>query len=114
MRPEPQPAPVFALRSPILVSVPICVVFFTDTESVRHSVEVEARSLYEAAALALAEFRSSGVVEEIGPATRLSIAVRRPETIHELAVGKVEAWLQSNAKSPAEQALKGRLRKVRS
>ena len=51
-------------------------------ELISHSVEVGARSLYEAGALALAEFRSSGVIEHIGPAIRFQIefAVRPPTT----------------------------------
>jgi hypothetical protein len=73
--------------------VPLCVVSFLDTESIAHSVEVEAHSLYEAAALARAEFRSSGVVAHIGPAIILKIEVRRPATCHHLPVSKVEAWL---------------------
>lgn len=66
--------------------------------------------MYEAGALALAEFRNSGVVEHIGPAIRLQIEVRRPVTRHELTVEKVDAWLASSSKSPNEQSVKGRIR----
>ena len=103
---------VFAFRSPILDSVPLCLVSFVDTESIAHSVEVEARTLYEAGALALAEFRNSGVVDHIGPAIRLQIEVRRPVTRHELSVEKVDAWLASGSKSPSEQAVKARIRET--
>ncbi len=89
--------------------VPLCIVSFTDTELISHSVEVEARSLYEAGALALAEFRSSGVIEHIGPAIRFEIEVRRPATRHEISVSKIEAWLSSTSKSLREQAMKGRI-----
>ena len=92
--------------------MPVCVVSFTDTESISHSVKVEAQSLYEAAALALAEFRGSGVTEPIGGAIRLRIEVKRQSTIHKLTASKAEAWLGSNAKSPSERALKVRLREV--
>jgi hypothetical protein len=37
-----------------------CVVSFTDADGVEHSVRVSAASLYEAAVLALAEFRRHG------------------------------------------------------
>jgi hypothetical protein len=37
-----------------------CLVFFTDSEGIRHAVEVAASSLYEAAALAIGEFRRCG------------------------------------------------------
>ena len=104
------PPLIFAFPSPILDSVPACVVSFVDTDLIAHSVEVEARTLYEAGALALAEFRASGLIEHIGPAIRLQIEVRRPVTRHELTVEKVDAWLASGSKSPNEQAVKARIR----
>jgi hypothetical protein len=86
--------------------VPLCLVSFVDTESVAHSVEVEAHSLYEAGVLGLAEFRSSGVIAPIGPAILLEIEVRRPATCRHLSVAKVQAWLASGSKNPSEQAVK--------
>ena len=89
--------------------VPLCIVSFTDTELISHSVEVEARSLYEAGAVALAEFRSSGVIEHIGPAIRFQIEVRRPSTRHGITVSRIEAWVASSSKSVSEQAVKANL-----
>ena len=102
----------FAFSSPILVSVPACIVSFLDTDLIGHSVEVEARTLYEAGAMALAEFRGSGLIDHIGPAIRLQIEVRRPVTRHELTVERVDAWLASGSKSPSERetAVKVRIR----
>src|SRR5579862_422743 len=48
----------------------------------------------------------------LGPAARLTVFVRAPATSHEIRVTKIEAWLQSSAKSPNEQALKIRLREI--
>jgi len=65
--------------------------------------------LYEAAVLALAEFDRCGFTDaHTGPATRLTIAVLAPSTLHEISVGKLRAWLDSNGRSPAQQALKTR------
>lgn len=90
-----------------------CRVSFTDTEGVTHIVEVAASSLYEAAALALAEFRRCGFADaEAGPATRLTVAVEAPSTTHELTVRKLSAWLDGGGKSPSEQAVKVRLREL--
>ncbi len=100
----------FAFPSPILDSVPVCIVSFLDTDLIAHFVEVEARTLFEAGAMALAEFRGSGLIDHIGPAIRLQIEVRRPVTRHELTVEKVDAWLASGSKSPSEQAVKVRIR----
>jgi len=47
--------------SPVLIA---CLVSFTDTENIRHAVEVSATALYEAAVLAMMEFRAySGACE---------------------------------------------------
>jgi hypothetical protein len=37
-----------------------CLVSFTDSENIRHAVEVSATTLYDAAVLAMAEFRRCG------------------------------------------------------
>jgi len=88
-------------------------VSFTDSEGITHCAEVTAESLYEAAVLALAEFDRCGFTDaQTGPATRLTIAVLAPSTSHEISVGRVRAWLDSSGRSPAQQALKTRLREV--
>jgi hypothetical protein len=89
-----------------------CLVSFTDSEGIRHSVEVTASTLYEAAVLAINEFRRCGFTSnEPGPATRLTVALKTPATSHEVQWGKIEAWLQSAGK-PNEQVMKGRLREL--
>ena len=78
-----------------------------------HAVDVNAASLYEAAVLGLQAFRSSAFANAVaGTATRLKVSVRSEEASHEVSVRQVEAWLSGHAKSPREQALKERLRKV--
>jgi len=94
-------------------AVRACRVSFTDTEGIIHTAVVPASSLYEAAALALAEFRGCGLVEALpGPVTRLTVAVASPSTIHDIPMSKLTAWLASGGKSPKEQALKVRLRET--
>jgi hypothetical protein len=88
-----------------------CRVSFTDTEGITHAAQVSASSLYEAAALALAEFKRCGLMDATpGPATRLTVAVDAPTTLHELPMRKLTAWLEAGGKSPNEQAVKVRLR----
>jgi hypothetical protein len=90
-----------------------CLVSFTDSEGIRHAVEVAACSLYEAAALAMGEFRRCGFTADApGPATRLTVTVRPPATSHEVRLSKIEAWLHSGGRSPNEQATKVRLREL--
>src|SRR4051794_36886986 len=80
-----------------------CKVGFTDGAGVTHTVSITASSMYEAAALGLAELKRSGFAMAIaGPATRLTIAVESPATTHELSVARLQAWLDSSAKTPRE------------
>jgi hypothetical protein len=89
-----------------------CLVSFTESENIGHSVEVVASSLYEAAVLAIAEFRRCGFTTNAPAAgTRLSVAVKQPATMHEVQWGKVETWIQSAGK-PNELAMKARLREL--
>jgi hypothetical protein len=88
-----------------------CVVSFTDPEGIEHSVRVSAASLYEAAVLALAEFRRHGFADvAFGPATKLNVRVKAPEAAHVISVGRVKSWLDGSGKSPNEHAMKSRLR----
>jgi hypothetical protein len=90
-----------------------CRVSFTDGADVTHTVTVSASSLYEAAVLGIAEFKKSGFAfANIGPATRLKISVEPPAITHELSVGKLQAWLDTNGKTPREQATKVTLRQL--
>jgi hypothetical protein len=74
--------------------VPPCRVSFTDSSGIECSIEVGAESLYEAAALAVAEFRKRGLVDSaIGPGTLLTVlsypaAAKR----YSLTLGKLESW----------------------
>jgi len=90
-----------------------CRVSFEDGAGVTHTVSVAASSLYEAAILAIAELKRCGfAIASVGPGTRLRVAVEAPATVHEVSVGRVQAWLDSSAKSPREQAVKVRLRQA--
>ena len=75
------------------------------------TISVSAPSLYEAAALAIAEFRRCGLADAAaGPATRLKVAVEAPATTHDVSVGRLQAWLNASGKTPREQAAKATLR----
>ena len=55
--------------------VRLCSVGFKSAMGVSHSVDVEAETLYEAAALGLARLKKDGWIEGLGPGTRLEIQV---------------------------------------
>ena len=79
----------------------------------RHSVEVSASSLYEAAVLGLRSFRRSSL-SDIAPGTtsKLTVVSRLESQRYEVQVRRVEEWLASQGRTPKEQALKVRLRKL--
>jgi hypothetical protein len=63
--------------------------------------------------LGIAEFKKSGFAfANIGPGTRLKIYVEPPATTLELSVGKLQAWLDTNGKTPREQATKVTLKQL--
>jgi hypothetical protein len=90
-----------------------CTVSFQDSAGLRHSATVSAASLYEAAVLALHQFRSSSFTEvAAGKGTKLSVSVAVEAESHEVTVGQIENWLNAAGKSPKEQALKSTLREI--
>jgi hypothetical protein len=90
-----------------------CRVTFTDGADVTHTVTVSASPLYEAAILGIAEFKKRGFAfGGISGATRIKIAVEPPAITHEVTVAKVQSWLETNGKTPREQAKKVTLRQI--
>ncbi len=86
-----------------------CVVSYLDISGIRHTVEIEADSLYEAAALALHTFRQHNC--EPGVMGKLEVEIRSSVT-HTLTVERLETWLKGGAKNPKEAVLKDRLRSL--
>ena len=84
-----------------------CIVSYLDTEGLRHTVEVEADSLYEAAVLAIRTFRQHNC--EPGQASNLEVEVRT-SVIHSITPKKIYDWLNGGAKTPREAVVKERLR----
>jgi hypothetical protein len=95
----------------LAVSMATCIVSFLDLDGVRHSVEVQADGLYEAAVLGLAAFKKHDL--ELNPAglAHLEVEVRSSIT-HTVTVQKVHQWLRQGVRSPKEAVMKGRLRNL--
>lgn len=86
-----------------------CVVSFLDLDGIRHSVEVNAEGLYEAAVLGLATFRKHDF--QPGALTQLEIEVRSSIT-HTVAVRQAHEWPQRGVRTPKEAVLKERFRSM--
>jgi hypothetical protein len=91
-------------RLPLVAS---CVVSYLDTEGLRHTVEVDAESLYEAAVLAIRVFRQHHC--EPGQVSTLEVEVRS-SVVHTITPKRIYEWLNGGAKTPKEAVMKERLR----
>jgi hypothetical protein len=87
--------------------VAACIVSFLDLDGIRHSVEVQAEGLYEAAVVGLAAFKKHNLAP--GGMTQLEVEVRS-SVKHTLTVTRVREWLQRGVRTPKEAVLKDRLR----
>jgi hypothetical protein len=84
-----------------------CIVSFLDTEGLRHTVEVQASSLYEAAVMAIRTFKEHDC--EPGLISSLEVEIRS-SIVHTVTPKKIHEWLSGGARSPKEMAIKDRLR----
>jgi hypothetical protein len=92
------------------MSLKACAVSFTDIRGIRHTAEVEADSLYEAAVQGIRRLNQDPWIERIGPGTKLEIEVREPAVKHALSVEQVERWLAGATKNPTEATKKAKLK----
>jgi hypothetical protein len=90
------------------VPVRTCTVSYTDHEGIRHSVNVQADTLYEAVALAVKAFREHDCAP--GQASTMEVEARSPSVTDTVSMRKVQDWLNGGAKSPSEKIIKDRLK----
>lgn len=70
-----------------------CTISFKDIDGVRHSVDVAAESVYEAAALGIALFYQHEWSHRIGATTQFEVAVsKEPAVTHTLTFGQILKW----------------------
>jgi hypothetical protein len=76
-----------------------CRVSYTDVDGLVHAIEVDAESLYEAVALAVAEFREDDLNQSMpGSLTEFIVSVYRNPTEHRIRLNQVTRWAQHTAK----------------
>ena len=90
----------------------ICAVSFADVRGIRHTVEVQAESLFEAAILGVRTFRGDPWIEHVGPATVLDVEVREAAAKHAITMIQLERWLEGAPTSPNEGVKKARLKNL--
>jgi hypothetical protein len=92
-----------------LVAVRACSVSFKGVSGIRHTVDVEAETLYEAAVIAVSRFRQDIWGEAVASGAVLEVEVREPSIRHSLTLQQVERWLASPG-SPSEAFKKAKLK----
>ena len=95
------------------MAIRTCRVTCQNAQGVEHVVQVTAQSLYDAVAQALRVFREDDWTEDPnrGPAS-VVVTISQPQVEHRVRIKDFENWLDSAGKSPAEMALKSRLRDI--
>jgi hypothetical protein len=98
----------------IIPRVARCCVSFTDQDGILHAVEVDAESLYEAVAHAVAEFRAAGPIKAApGSMTEFTVTVYRKPVEHRIRLTQVEKWAEHTTKDgPAGIMKRDRIRKL--
>jgi hypothetical protein len=90
-----------------------CRVSFIDPDGIPHTVEVQADSLYEAVAMAVAEFRADSMSDVPGPMTEFSVAIHRPAVEHRIRLGQVTKWAEgSTTEGPAGMTRRQRVKSL--
>lgn len=82
-------------------------VTYQDFDGIRHSVEMTAETLSEAAVLGMTTLRAAGWMD--APNLTIKVAVKAPETTHSIKQRRTCRVALSSGKSAREPALKCRL-----
>jgi hypothetical protein len=77
---------------------------------IRHSVDLEAETVYEAAIRGIALFKEDGWVGNLKPGTEVEVQVKEPATTHRVTVAQLHRWCDGIAASPAETIRKTKLK----
>jgi hypothetical protein len=94
------------------VALRTCTVSFRRPSGIRHSVDVTAESVYEAAALGVSALRRDGWADALALGTELEVQVREPPTCHRITVQQIHRWCDGIAASPDETLKKRRLKQL--
>jgi hypothetical protein len=94
------------------VAIRACTVSFRGVSGVRHSVDLDAETVYEAGIRGLALLKKDGWVDAVGTGAELEIQVREPATTHRISVAQLQRWCEGVSVSPAETLRKVKLKQL--
>jgi len=78
----------------------------------RHSVEVAAESVYEAAAVGISMLRQDGWADALALGSQLEVQVREPAVVHTVSVKQIQRWCDGVAVSPDEVLKRRRVKEL--
>ena len=87
-----------------------CIVTAKGADGIRHTVEVKADSVYEAAVMALEALTKDSWTGAIVSGNKLVVSVKPPAVSHEVTVDQLRRWAESSAITPEDRVRKNRLR----
>jgi hypothetical protein len=95
------------------VALRSCTVSLKDLQDIQHSVDVNAETLFEAIAIALAALEKDSWVGEVGQGlSTVTVLVQQPPIRHEVKIRDFLSWLGRQGRSPAEVTLKQKLERI--
>jgi hypothetical protein len=83
-----------------------------DVRGIRHVVEVQAESLFEAAILGMRVFNGDRWIDHVGPATVFNVEVREPAANHAITLHQIQRWLDGASTNPNEGMKKAKLKNL--
>jgi hypothetical protein len=82
-----------------------------DIGGTAHHVDVQASSLFEAAAAAVAAFRQQGwAADALTPNATLRVEVQLPPIVHDVPLKALKRWVRTPSVSPKEEMAKRTLK----
>lgn len=88
-----------------------CRISVRDADGITTASRFRPKTLFEAAAAAMAVFREQGWAgEPLTPRAKLRVEVTLPTVVHEVPVAAVERWMRGSSVSPRDQVVKRELR----
>jgi hypothetical protein len=75
-----------------------CSVSFTDSDGLLHCIHIQAESLYEAVALAVASFKDDPSVPRPSLTTEFTVIIERPVIEHRIRLNQVAKWAEETTR----------------
>src|SRR4051812_35664945 len=97
----------------VAMPVKTCVVTFVGPDDVEHRTEVQAESVYEAAAMALSQFREDHWSAEASHLTGLlKMVIKQPEVEHRVLLEKFYKFVEQNGGTLRQRTLRDKVKRI--